>query len=160
MAFCINCGSQIPDGAKFCPSCGSPAASIPTPAPAPVPEPIPAPTPVYESTPEPAPAPVPEPAPEPIPTSAPAPVYMQAAQQFIQVQPTDADPDLDMEGPPIVGNYTIPGMENIYRLQHLHSNRHISRLRYSNRHISRHLHPSRLRRVRLQNRAQAESFRS
>ena len=43
MAFCINCGSQIPDGAKFCPSCGTPVASIPTPAPAPVPEPIPAP---------------------------------------------------------------------------------------------------------------------
>lgn len=139
MAFCINCGSQIPDGAKFCPSCGSPAASIPTPAPAPVPEPIPAPTPVYESAPEPAPAPVPvpapeptpvsapipapapapEPAPEPIPTSAPAPVSMQAAQQFIQVQPTDADPDLDMEGPPIVGNYTIPGMENVPPQQYI-----------------------------------------
>lgn len=139
MAFCINCGSQIPDGAKFCPSCGSPAASIPTPAPAPVPEPIPAPTPVYESTPEPAPepvpvpapeptpvsapipapAPAPEPAPEPIPTSAPAPVPMQAAQQFIQVQPTDADPDLDMEGPPIVGNYTIPGMENVPQQQYI-----------------------------------------
>lgn len=27
MAFCKNCGTQIPDGTKFCPACGTPAAS-------------------------------------------------------------------------------------------------------------------------------------
>lgn len=25
MAFCVNCGQQFPDGAKFCPECGAPA---------------------------------------------------------------------------------------------------------------------------------------
>ena len=40
MAFCINCGSELPDGAKFCMSCGTPNA---VPAPAPSPEPAPAP---------------------------------------------------------------------------------------------------------------------
>ncbi|MDR0818680.1 MAG: zinc-ribbon domain-containing protein [Oscillospiraceae bacterium] len=25
MAFCSNCGTQIDDGVKFCPSCGQPA---------------------------------------------------------------------------------------------------------------------------------------
>ncbi len=108
MAFCINCGSQVPDGAKFCAACGTPVVSAPAPAPAPAPEPIP--EPVVEPAPEPAPIPVPEPVP------APAPV--QGSQQFIQVPPTDTDPDLDMEGPPIVGNYVIPGMENVPQQQY------------------------------------------
>lgn len=25
MAYCNNCGSQIPDGSRFCPVCGAPA---------------------------------------------------------------------------------------------------------------------------------------
>ncbi len=56
MAFCINCGSELPDGAKFCMSCGTPnsAATASAPEPAPVQEPTPAP----EPAPEPAPAPV------------------------------------------------------------------------------------------------------
>ncbi len=108
MAFCINCGSQVPDGAKFCAACGTPVVSAPAPAPAPAPEPIP--EPVVEPAPEPAPIPVPEPVP------APAPV--QGSQQFIQVPPTDTDPDLDMEGPPIVGSYAIPGMENVPQQQY------------------------------------------
>ena len=29
MAFCTHCGAQIPDGAKFCTSCGSPVAAAP-----------------------------------------------------------------------------------------------------------------------------------
>ena len=130
MAFCINCGSQVPDGAKFCMACGTPVATIPTPAPAPapapVPEPIPepgtepipepVPEPVAEPIPEPAPEPVaePEPEPAPVPTPAPKPVpAQQATMKFENISPAQADDDLDMEGPPIVGNYAIPGMENV-----------------------------------------------
>ncbi len=102
MAFCINCGSQVPDGAKFCAACGTPVASIPAPAPAPEPEPIP--------------EPIVEPAPEPAPAPAPAP--QAAPMHFEQVQPADTDPDLDMEGPPIVGSYAIPGMENVPQQQY------------------------------------------
>ena len=29
MAFCIQCGTQVPDGVKFCPSCGAPIAQAP-----------------------------------------------------------------------------------------------------------------------------------
>ena len=49
MAFCINCGSELPDGAKFCMSCGTPnsAATASAPVPAPVQEPAPAPEKVY-----------------------------------------------------------------------------------------------------------------
>ena len=79
--FCTNCGAQVPDGSKFCTSCGSPIAAAPAPAPAPVP-PAPVPEPVVPSAPEPAPAsePIPAPptpeqvaAPEPVATPAPAP---------------------------------------------------------------------------------------
>lgn len=89
--FCTNCGAQVPDGSKFCTSCGSPIAAAPAPAPAPepattpeppapepvatpVPEPIPAPpTPEPVAAPEPVVAPAPEPAPMPEPVAAPAP---------------------------------------------------------------------------------------
>ena len=89
--FCTNCGAQVPDGSKFCTSCGSPIAAAPAPAPAPAPsapapepvvtpaptpEPIPAPpTPEQVAAPEPVatPAPEPAPAPEPVATPAPAP---------------------------------------------------------------------------------------
>ena len=113
MAFCINCGSQVPDGAKFCANCGTPVASIPAPAPAPVPEPIPEPIPepVVAPAPEPIPEPIPEPVAAPIPEPIPEPVA--APMHFEQVQSADVDDDLNMEGPPIVGNYTIPGMENV-----------------------------------------------
>ena len=50
MAFCINCGSELPDGAKFCMSCGTPNA-----APAPAPSPEPAPVPVEQSAEQPVP---------------------------------------------------------------------------------------------------------
>ena len=45
MAFCINCGITLPDGSKFCPSCGTPQPVLEPIAPAPepivpVPEPI------------------------------------------------------------------------------------------------------------------------
>ncbi len=121
MAFCINCGSQVSDGAKFCAACGTPVASVPTPAPAPepVPEPIPEPVAAPALEPEPIPEPVPEPEPIPVPEPEPVPAPAQPmSQQFIQVQPTDTDPDLDMEGPPIVGSYAIPGMENVPQQQY------------------------------------------
>lgn len=94
MAYCIACGKQISDTAKFCPYCGgrqpettpapAPApepASAPVPAPAPetapapapAPEPAPAPAPISEPEQHPAPAPKPEPAPAPEPEPAPAP---------------------------------------------------------------------------------------
>lgn len=96
MAYCIACGKQISDTAKFCPYCGgrqpetTPApAPAPEPAPAPVPapapetapapapasEPAPASAPISEPEQHPAPAPKPEPAPvpEPVPTPAPEP---------------------------------------------------------------------------------------
>ena len=28
MAFCQNCGAELPDGAKFCPDCGAPAEEV------------------------------------------------------------------------------------------------------------------------------------
>lgn len=82
MAYCIACGKQISDTAKFCPYCGgrqpettpAPApAPEPAPAPAPAPEPAPAPAPISEPEQHPAPAPKPEPAPAPDPVPAPAP---------------------------------------------------------------------------------------
>lgn len=94
MAYCIACGKQISDTAKFCPYCGgrqpettpapAPApepASAPVPAPAPetapapapAPESAPAPAPISEPEQHPAPAPKPEPAPAPEPVPAPAP---------------------------------------------------------------------------------------
>ena len=51
MAFCQNCGAQFSEGAKFCPSCGTPVQAVEAPAPvqqeavpvmaaAPAPEPV------------------------------------------------------------------------------------------------------------------------
>ena len=34
MAFCQNCGAQFSEGAKFCPSCGTPVQAVEAPAPA------------------------------------------------------------------------------------------------------------------------------
>ena len=31
MSFCINCGTQIPDGSRFCPNCGAPVGANPQP---------------------------------------------------------------------------------------------------------------------------------
>ena len=63
MAFCINCGSELPDGAKFCISCGTPNAA---PAPAP--------------SPEPAPVPVEQPAEQPVPEQAAPKVVKRSVQ--------------------------------------------------------------------------------
>lgn len=69
--FCPKCGSQVPDGIKFCPTCGNPMQAA-APAPQPVyQEPAPAPQPVYQD-PTPAPQPVYQ---EPTPVVNPQPVY-------------------------------------------------------------------------------------
>ena len=36
MAFCTNCGTQLPEGTKFCPACGAAQNAAPQPAPQPV----------------------------------------------------------------------------------------------------------------------------
>ncbi len=102
MAFCMNCGRELPAGAGFCPKCGTKAvtdacpkcgkevdpddafcpfcgtpltpAPEPEPTPTPAPEPMPTPTPESTPTPEPEPTPTPEPTPPtPEPTPTPAP---------------------------------------------------------------------------------------
>jgi len=65
MAFCINCGSELPDGAKFCISCGTPNAA-----------------PALAPSPEPAPVPVEQPAEQPVPEQA-AP-QSQAAPKVVK----------------------------------------------------------------------------
>ena len=92
--FCSNCGTQIPDGAMFCPGCGSSTGAPVQPAPvpaqpvqqvaqsAPAPQPVqqvaqsaPAPQPVQQVVqPTPAPQPVPVQPVQPAPVPQPAPV--------------------------------------------------------------------------------------
>ena len=106
--FCNNCGSQLPDGVKFCPSCGSPvanptepqpfagiAAPVEVPAPAEAPAAVDAPTEVY--TPAPAGVTVPiEPAAAEAPTEVYAPVSATVTPQYsygaAPEQPADAQP--------------------------------------------------------------------
>jgi hypothetical protein len=82
MAFCQNCGAKLPDGVKFCPSCGTPVTPAAPPAPpAPVPE---APRAVPEQPASPAQPYVPqEPAQQAVPQTPPAQPYTppQTAQQ-------------------------------------------------------------------------------
>ena len=49
MAFCTNCGSQVPDGSRFCENCGAKLEPILTQTPAVEPEPTYAPEPVQQS---------------------------------------------------------------------------------------------------------------
>ena len=79
--FCTECGVRLPDGARVCPSCGTPveryaggeSAPEPAPAPEPVPEPVPEPEPAPAPEPESVSAPEPEPTPEPKPEPTPEP---------------------------------------------------------------------------------------
>ena len=69
--FCPKCGSQVPDGIKFCPTCGNPMQAA-----APAPQPVyqePAPQPVYQ-----------EPAPQPV-YQDPTPVYQNTAPVYNNV---------------------------------------------------------------------------
>lgn len=114
MAFCINCGSQLPEGSKFCLNCGTPVPAMPESAPKITPETVSEPE--AEQIPKSEPIPEPEQtlksASEPVPKPEPAP-----AMQFTQVQSADPDDDLDMEGPPIVGSYSVPEADSAVRRQ-------------------------------------------
>ena len=68
--FCVKCGTQLPDDAKFCNNCGASIGAAPAAEPAPVVETAP----VVEAAPkaEPVAAPVVEPAPAPVVETAPA----------------------------------------------------------------------------------------
>ena len=75
--FCVKCGTQLPDDAKFCNNCGASIGAAPAAEPAPVAEPAPAPVaeaPVVEE----APAPVVEEAPKAEPAPVAAPVAEEA----------------------------------------------------------------------------------
>ena len=104
MAFCQNCGAQFSEGAKFCPSCGTPVQAVEAPAPvqqeavpvmaaAPAPEPAQtaAPTAVMEKEPVPQ-----QPEPQQPAYQQPAPqqpVYQQPApQQPVYQQPAPQQP--------------------------------------------------------------------
>ena len=84
MAFCQNCGAQFSEGAKFCPSCGTPVQAVEAPAP------------VQQEA---VPAMAAAPAPEPVQVAAPAAVMEQepvpqqpAPQQPVYQQPEPQQP--------------------------------------------------------------------
>ena len=69
MAFCTECGANVPDGVKFCTGCGSPM-KLPAAAP-PTPEPQAASTQAAVTVMEPIPQPAPQPSPPPQPVAPP-----------------------------------------------------------------------------------------
>ena len=73
--FCPKCGSQVPDGIKFCPTCGNPMQAA-----------APAPQPVYQ---EPAPQPVYQ---DPTPVVNPQPVYQDPTPVYQDPTPVYQDP--------------------------------------------------------------------
>lgn len=77
MPFCGNCGSQVPDGLKFCPNCGKPLVAALSPAQEPVQSVVQQSVPV-----QPVPQPIPEPVQQPVPQPMPEPV-----QNTVPVQP-------------------------------------------------------------------------
>ena len=89
MAFCQNCGAQFSEGAKFCPSCGTPVQAVEAPAPVqqeavPVMAAAPAPEPVQVATP----AAVMEKEPVPQQPAPQQPVYQQPEPQQSPYQQT------------------------------------------------------------------------
>ena len=94
MAFCQNCGAQFSEGAKFCPSCGTPVQAVEAPAPVqqeavPVMAAAPAPEPVQVATP----AAVMEKEPVPQQPAPQQPVYQQPEpQQPVYQQPAPQQP--------------------------------------------------------------------
>lgn len=76
MAFCTECGTNVPDDVKFCTSCGKAMSAAPKPEPVAVGVSAPAAAqpqaaPVYVSQPEPAPAHIPQPQQAPVPAAPP-----------------------------------------------------------------------------------------
>lgn len=119
--FCLKCGAENKDGAKFCSACGAsltevtwsvpePAVDAAAPEPEPVPEPegVPAPAPEPEPVPAPetipAPAPAPAPAPEPVTAPAPAPAPEPVTEPAPAPAPAPEpapEPNSDIPAPPI-----------------------------------------------------------
>ena len=112
MAFCTHCGAQIPDGARFCTSCGTPVAAAPTVNPAPQPQaPVrQAPQPQAPQYNQPVQAqpvqPVqPRPAPQPAPAPAPA---AEAPQRSVTDAPTGATVKYSDDVPPPEASTNAP----------------------------------------------------
>ena len=101
MAFCQNCGAQFSEGAKFCPSCGTPVQAVEAPAPVqqeavPVMAAAPAPEPVQVATP----AAVMEKEPVPQQPEPQQPAYQQPApQQPVYQQPAPQQPVYQQPAP-------------------------------------------------------------
>ena len=132
MAFCGNCGAQVPNGTKFCPACGKPIISAtPQDLSAVTPSPAPAPAPVPEQAPTPAPEPIPVQQAQPVQEQVVTPPPVQPMQQPVQQsvvpptpqpvqQPVQQQPGIkvimsaesDMESgedpEPVVGTYQMP----------------------------------------------------
>ena len=112
MAFCQNCGAQFSEGAKFCPSCGTPVQAVEAPAPVqqeavPVMAAAPAPEPVQVATP----AAVMEKEPVPQQPEPQQPAYQQPApQQPVYQQPAPQQPVYQQPAPQQSPyQQTIPG---------------------------------------------------
>ncbi len=116
--FCEHCGSQIPDGSKFCTECGSPVSAPEAPAPEPVSEFIPTgiSEPVSEFIPTGIPVPatdfistgVPEPVTDFIPTGIPEPEPVAAPEPEAYSVPT-LEPEPDTYSAPEPAAYSVPG---------------------------------------------------
>ena len=112
MVFCQNCGAQLSEGTKFCPSCGTPVQAVETPEPVqqeavPVIAAAPAPEPVQVATP----AAVMEKEPVPQQPEPQQPAYQQPApQQPVYQQPAPQQPVYQQPAPQQSPyQQTIPG---------------------------------------------------
>lgn len=114
MAFCQNCGAQFSEGAKFCPSCGTPVQAVEAPAPVqqeavPVMAAAPAPEPVQVATP----AAVMEKEPVPQQPEPQQPAYQQPAPQqpvYQQPAPQQSPYQQTIPGNPLTEEQTKKGL--------------------------------------------------
>ena len=114
MAFCQNCGAQFSEGAKFCPSCGTPVQAVEAPAPVqqeavPVMAAAPAPEPVQVATP----AAVMEKEPVPQQPEPQQPAYQQHAPQqpvYQQPAPQQSPYQQTIPGNPLTEEQTKKGL--------------------------------------------------
>ena len=94
MAFCMNCGTSMKEGAVFCHECGAKVEPI---AQAPVYQAPPQPQPVYQAPPQPAPQPVYQAPPQAQPVyqapPPPQPVYQAPPQPVYQAPPPQPQPN-------------------------------------------------------------------